>query len=349
MSRPSAVLAAALAALLAAPQVWSCIHGAVTVSVMTGRFDGGVREEKLVARIRPGSNVAVKLFVGPPNARITSLQLTPEVLAQHEALAAQANGILTAERRARTATTRGVATRGLNVESAAEELRTNNGVRVTVQRLSGGSWAEIVAHLGFPNDDTLAPSMERWVRKVAAANRSIYAAKVDLTAAAAGAAAEDEALGVGVRIAYGATGNALRQQIVTDKWLEYLGSPRVAAMFSTPFAIADLERDFLALTASDGVLSGGLERPAVASFEAGASETRNLVLRGLPERDGELVSVTLRGGSIFFKNESLRLSDRMLQPARAAGAAVPGATEGAPRSIRGLPDRAPVVADPFGG
>lgn len=333
MNRPSAVLAAALAVLLPSQPALACMHGARTVAVATGSLQGNVREEKLVARLSGGSNVAVKLFVAGPDAQIQPLELSPEVLARHEELARRANGILQDE----APRTRGLgATRGFNPQ-AVGELTTDNGVVVRVERLGGASWSDIVSHLKFPDDPSISAAMDVWTRKVAASGRAIYAARVDLSNAAAGA--RETALGLGVRISYRANGDRLLQEIATDKWLEYLGSPRVAVMTATPFTEDQLVRAFTVIASGDSVLTGGLapENKARGGFVANqGGNGRDLAVVGLPERSQGLITITVKGGDIFFKNNSLMMTDRMLQqPLASAGAAPAGQ---ATRGVRGLPN-----------
>ncbi len=343
MSRPSAVLAAALAALLPAESVFACIHGAKTVSVMTGKLETSRREEKLVAKLNPGSTVAVKLFVGPPNAKIEALQLSAATLAAHKDLAAIGNAILQDE--ARPVMRGGGTARSIGAPQEVASLTTNNGVVVKVEKLPGYRWADIVQHLKFADDPDHAASMDVWTQKVHKAGRAIYVAKVDLTNAAQ--AGRDDALGVGVSITYGASGDRLRQEIVTDKWLEYLGSPKVATMFRTAYPEDKLIADFATIAQADGLMVGGLPQDKAGSAYAepnAGGNGQDLTLQGIPERNGrKLTSITVKGGDIFFKNESLKLTDRSLQASLAA-AGGPANTE---RSIR-LPTQVPVIQGPFG-
>lgn len=341
MSRPSAVLAAALCALVPADAAFACIHGARTVSVMTGQMSGSTREEKLVAKLNPGSNVAVKLFVGPANAQIRALQLSPETLARHEQLARTANRVLQEESAVKFRG--GPVMRSLGAPQQVAELRTNNGVVVTVERLPGYGWSDIVNHLKFADDPSISESMELWTQKVKKANRAIYVAKIDLSQVANGQAAREDALGVGVSMTYQASGDKLRRELVIDKWLEYLGSPGVATMFKTEFTEDQLTADFSAVVENDGILSGGLsaaDRAKAAFVRNGGGNGQDLGLT-IPEKPG-IITITVLGSDIFFKNNSLRMTPRMLAPALAAS----GGTAPA-RSMQGLP-REIKIQGPFG-
>jgi hypothetical protein len=298
---PKAPLAALIAAsLLVSPArpSWACLHGASQSHPQTGEVAGSTRSEKLVAHWDGRSSKIVKLFVAPRNARLTVYTLTAAEARRHEALASRARRTEPVEKSMRYVRA---------MPRPAARYKTKSGIEVAIYPEQGSSWQEIRQRYELP-ETTGDEHYAEWLKRIAAGDRGLFAAVIDMSKAK-NKPKGGEALGLAVKVDYAAKGEALRQEVALDKWLEFLGTRRTTAILHTPWPDAQIAAALESVLAKDADILESGEGVVVALRrdlkDPGPTERTIVHAPGL-KLDRPMFSIL--DGDVYSYNDGLRLT-----------------------------------------
>ena len=306
-SKSARLAVSVLLAVSPASPAFACLHGAKPAlhSAETGIMSGSTRTERIVAVRDADAPKIVKLFVGPPNASVQIKELGADEIAAHKALAQKAEGLNPYVER-----TRGMATRGMPQPVA--EYTTKSGVKITVESIGAMSWGDIQSRYSLPASGHESSYVE-WVKRVGPeAKRSLYAAVVDVSQQQPGDS--EEIYGLAVTIPYSGSAASVRQQVVLDKWLEYLGTYKVSVILHTNW--------------DDAALANNMSEVMSASWDL---QEDHLVASATASSDGVDVGVAggkpffmMRGGDLYFYNNANFLTAHHAPPPAGGAAATDG-------------------------